>query len=183
MGALTDRIQTLVAELSAVITEYEATGRLDTFSGDLRAAEARLRASGIGGSVDFVLRTLRIGGSGGSRAILAHVQGTDDPSPLDGVVLQGLMAGGGEPVGAAELEARLLPLVGVAGKRRWPDIFAALAAAQAVLFVEGIACAYALDVAAWPSRGVGTPVTEVSIKGAQDAFAEPLQTNLALLRR
>lgn len=51
------------------------------------------------------------------------------------------------------------------------------------LFVEGVACGYVFDVRSWEHRGISKPENEQSIYGPQEAFAEMLRTNTALIRK
>lgn len=51
------------------------------------------------------------------------------------------------------------------------------------LFVDGIDAAFLFDVRGWEHRGIEKPENEQSIYGPQEAFAEMLRTNTALIRK
>ncbi len=54
---------------------------------------------------------------------------------------------------------------------------------KVILFVEGDATAYAMDVADFQHRAVSKAENEPAIKGPQDAFTESLNTNISLIRK
>ncbi len=54
---------------------------------------------------------------------------------------------------------------------------------ECALFVDGCSCAFLADVKGWASRGVDSPINEVSLSGPQEAFSESIMTNLALVRK
>ena len=51
------------------------------------------------------------------------------------------------------------------------------------LFVDGVAKSFVFDVKMWEHRGIDKPQNEQSIYGPQEAFAEMLRTNTALIRK
>ncbi len=53
----------------------------------------------------------------------------------------------------------------------------------AAVFVDGFSKAFILDVRGWSTRSIDKPETEQSIYGPQEAFAEMLRTNTALVRK
>lgn len=54
---------------------------------------------------------------------------------------------------------------------------------QLILFVDGLASAYTLDIANLPQRKPEEASTEVSIRGPRDGFIEDLSVNVALVRK
>ena len=54
---------------------------------------------------------------------------------------------------------------------------------SAAVFVDGFNKAFILDVRSWGTRSIGKPETEQSIYGPQEAFAEMLRNNTALVRK
>lgn len=181
--ALADAAKRLASELTAVVTEYESTGRLDTYGGDLQAAVGRLQASPACSSMDVRQRHLTVGGPHGRAALLVYLHATVDMLRLQ-AVLETLMSEAPSPqTRGDELSQSLLAVAHVGEERRWPKIFAAILSGQPVLLVQGHAQAYTLDLTLWPQRAVPQAQIESSIKGPQDAFTEPLETNIALLRR
>lgn len=167
-----------------MVAEYGRTGRLDSYAGDLAAARVRLTTPAMGRSADFVLRDLSLRGGGGPRALLAYLHGTVDERMLDGTVLEAALDGAqpGQATAAA-VQRALLPVAQVIRQHRWTDIFASLLDGHPVLLIAGLPEAFVLNLAKWPARAVSSPDSEASIKGSQEAFAGPLTTNLALLRR
>ena len=51
------------------------------------------------------------------------------------------------------------------------------------LFIDGIDSAYTCDVKGWVQRQVDRPITEIVIRGPQEAFTEGLRINTALIRK
>ncbi len=51
------------------------------------------------------------------------------------------------------------------------------------VFVDGFSTAFILDVRGWGTRQIGKPENEQSIYGPQEAFAEMLRNNTALIRK
>lgn len=51
------------------------------------------------------------------------------------------------------------------------------------VFADGISCGFSLDIKGWDSRGIDKPDFEQSIYGPQEAFAESLRSNTALVRK
>lgn len=54
---------------------------------------------------------------------------------------------------------------------------------SAAVFVDGIDTAFVLDVRSWGTRSINKPENEQSIYGPQEAFAEMLRNNTALVRK
>lgn len=54
---------------------------------------------------------------------------------------------------------------------------------ECAIFVDGCKCAFIADIKSWDSRGVDTPMQEISLSGPQEAFNESVMTNLALVRK
>lgn len=131
----------------------------------------------------MVLRELRLGGPDGPPALLAYLEGAVDAALLGGTVVPLLLEPGGRRGAQGQASPSRLPAAQVKVRRRWSDIFASLLDGWPVLFVQGDPQAYALGLADWPARAVPQADVEVSIKGSQEAFSEPLALNLALLRR
>ncbi|MCL1991046.1 MAG: spore germination protein [Defluviitaleaceae bacterium] len=52
-----------------------------------------------------------------------------------------------------------------------------------IVLIDGVACGMIFDCKGWPSRGIGTPMTEKSLWGPKDSFVETIRLNTALLRR
>lgn len=79
----------LASELDACVVEYDNTGRLDTYGGDLRAARARLQASPAGSSADIRQHDITVGGPGGRAALLVYLNGAVDMTRLEAVPTSG----------------------------------------------------------------------------------------------
>lgn len=54
---------------------------------------------------------------------------------------------------------------------------------KVILFIEGEATSYAIDVADFKHRAIFKAENEPSIKGPQDSFTESLNTNMSLIRK
>ena len=51
------------------------------------------------------------------------------------------------------------------------------------VFLDGIDCAFVLDVKGWQRRGISEPLTENVIRGSQEAFIESVRVNTGMIRR
>jgi hypothetical protein len=160
--------------------------RAGRYDGRVAAAERRLKA-GIGRSPDVILRTLRLGGPDGARALLAFVSGLADNQMVDqdAVALVerttfALPATGSE---RAQAVAQVLSVGHVSYARRWKTIVAKILAGNAVVLVEGADRAVVLDTVQYQARSIEQPNMEQTVLGSQEAFNEILLTHMNQIRR
>lgn len=73
--------------------------------------------------------------------------------------------------------------VSVAMKEDLKSTIHLLLTGQAVLFVDGYACAIVLDLRTYAGRSTAEPTKEKTLRGAKDGFVEKLILNTSLIRR
>ena len=77
----------------------------------------------------------------------------------------------------------LLPQNSVSKEKSFEKLFSGVNSGNCALFVDTLNFAFDIEVKGFKQRSIGTPNTEVVIKGPQEAFVENLRTNTSLLRR
>lgn len=77
----------------------------------------------------------------------------------------------------------LLPQNSVNKEQRFENLFSGVNSGNCALFIDTLNFAFDIEVKGFKQRSVGSPNTEIIIKGPQEAFVENLRTNTALLRR
>lgn len=142
----------------------------------------------FGNTVDLRFRELRLGGPGGTPALLAYLGGAVDAKLLGESVLKPLMwsdlpaALPGKDLTDAVVES-LAPTLEVQVEQRLHSVDRALLNEQAVLAVEGALGVIVIRAPGYPVRQVGKPETEHAVRGSREGFTESLHTNLGLVRK
>lgn len=77
----------------------------------------------------------------------------------------------------------LIPQNSINKVDNFSDIASSINSGNCILFVDTIPSAFDIDVKGFKQRSVTTPVSEMVIKGPQEAFVENIRTNTSLLRR
>lgn len=144
--------------------------------------------AGVGQSDDFRIREFRLGGPTGPRLMLFYVEGMVDAAALDEQVIKPLMQQGQAAAAAGPDAARIIEesvssRANVKRTRRFDSAIEAMLDADALLYIEGCPDFLMIDATGFPSRSVGKPETEHSVRGSREGFNELLGTNLCLLRR
>lgn len=161
--------------------------RIGVYDGDVPGAYKRLKV-GVGRSPDVILRTLRLGGKDGPKALLAFVTGLADNQMVDQDILALAEVGRTDLMAIpakrrAQALARRLTVGHVTFGRSWTSLVAQILAGNAVVFVEGATTAIVLDTTKYPARSVEKPDLERSILGSQEGFNEVLLTHMNQIRR
>ncbi|SFI35076.1 spore germination protein [Paenibacillus sp. UNC496MF] len=128
---------------------------------------------------DLVVRTFRYE-QAGRQAALVYLSGLSDKNAINNNILHELMrhVPDGSPSG-------YLPVTLGRLKRRadWPLIERDILDGRSILFVDGLAQAFAMDTQGWPQRAITDSQIEASLKGSHQAFVETAESNIALIRR
>lgn len=77
----------------------------------------------------------------------------------------------------------LLPQNSVSKEQSFENLFSGVNSGNCALFIDTLNFAFDIEVKGFKQRSIGSPNTEIIIKGPQEAFVENLRTNTALLRR
>ncbi|MGB9848382.1 MAG: spore germination protein [Moorellaceae bacterium] len=140
---------------------------------------------------DVVYRRLRLGGGEGRAAAIIYIDGLVDNEILDTQIVKSLLLEA--PLSAAglvpprELFYKIRDSwVTVANVREIEDFREAVFCVTggfALLLLDGVQEALALEVCGWEHRGVEEPQAEILIRGPREGFSECFRTNTSLLRR
>ncbi|MCG9969457.1 spore germination protein [Pelotomaculum terephthalicicum JT] len=83
----------------------------------------------------------------------------------------------------AIIKKRLLPIQQIEETNNLDQVIDAVLAGDAVLLVDGCACAVINDAKGWESRSIEESQTELVVRGPREAFVETLRVNTSLIRR
>ena len=77
----------------------------------------------------------------------------------------------------------LLPQNSISKEQSFEKLFSGVNSGNCALFIDSLDFAFDIEVKGFKQRSIGSPNTEIVIKGPQEAFVENLRTNTSLLRR
>ncbi|WP_078060531.1 spore germination protein [Desulfotomaculum copahuensis] len=143
----------------------------------------------LGRNSDLVLRELRLGAGGNTRAGLIFVDGMVDNSALNDTLIKGLTLESRMAAvdGRSGLFAVLKEfMINVGTVREAENIFQLLDGVlygTAGLFIDGCNRALLADVKGGPVRAIEEPISEGVVRGPRTGFTEQIRTNTSLLRR
>lgn len=139
---------------------------------------------------DFLVREFAIGPAQIPAAV-AYLKGMVD----DAIICQGLLKNAmlelrkvtpGKELDERSILAMIKQVVTITELEevnRWEDLVVHLLSGHAILMVDGMGTALAVDVTGWEHRGVEQPVAEAVIRGPRDSFTESIRINITLIRR
>ncbi|MBQ3404957.1 MAG: spore germination protein [Oscillospiraceae bacterium] len=141
----------------------------------------------FGGSDDWVSRNVRT--AGGPEALLMYIEGLCDGDSIAEQVLRpltepermGMFAAPG-PAEEAILSGRVYSCA-VKRRRELGEAASDLLDGSCLLIFPGTGSALSFQVKSKDKRPVGEPRDEKVLKGARDAFVEPIRVNTGLVRR
>lgn len=81
------------------------------------------------------------------------------------------------------IQKKLLPIQQIGETNNLGRVIDAVLAGDAVLLVDGCACAIINDTRGWESRSIEESQTELAVRGPREAFVETMWVNTSLLRR
>lgn len=186
--------QTLGQRLEAFVDDLTSSassdpGSLDTYSGNIEAAYARLKST-VGGSADVIVRRFKIGRERPLPALLAFVDGLADSQMVDQdtiLLMQRFKDAetlSKNPPQAYTLIQESVIAVGHATvKTQWSQLLVDLMGGNTLVFIGDCPQVLVLDTIKYPARSISNPTTERAVKGPQEAFNEVVLTQMNLIRR
>ncbi len=135
---------------------------------------------------DLVLRKLTL--KGGRRAFCVFIDGMSDSTHIDLAIISPLLSFPlitDEAIYTSE-EAVVTKLIAHSQATASDDIEEVVDEinfGSCAVFVDGISKAFIMDTRSWGHRSIDKPENEQSIYGPQEAFAEMLRNNSALIRK
>lgn len=141
----------------------------------------------LGGAIDLRVQHVAMGPRAW-RAALVFLDTTTDREALFQTVGRAVAAARWpEPVPVTPslvwLARRVLGIMAGRRVRTVDEAARDLIEGKALLMVDGVEGALALEARGWKSRDVGEPDIESTVRGSREGFVEVLETNLGILRR
>lgn len=142
--------------------------------------------SAFGGSFDFVVETVQVGGIGG---IFGYLSTMTDSKTIAEKVLEplALAATNGIMLVSEQDWERLAKSIFAGAKsntlRNEQEVISAILSGYAVLFLDGLSWAVALMIDETVNRAITEPTTQTIIRGPKEGFIENAETNVSLIRR
>ncbi|MDA8346257.1 MAG: spore germination protein [Thermaerobacter sp.] len=175
IGDIEQRGSRLVGLLAAMIDSPPK----DAIGARMERIEQRLKALYLD-SFPTVTRKFQTFGRHG---LLLFEGGVVQRGEVDRDILRPLMEAQGPPPAAMQsIAQRVLPTLVATSIETWEQVEEHYEDGHAILFVDGIAGAIAIDQKKIPVRSPSAPKTESSVRGPQIGFLEDLKSNLVLLR-
>lgn len=146
---------------------------------NLKVLEGEL---GVGVSFDILARRLKIAGRD---AALLAVDGLINDAVLTNM-LRTMLRLGREDITPQAMQALFqqgIPHIEVNAVTTYGDVIDQVLSGPAVLLVDGMDTAFAIDVRTYPARSPQEPQLERVLRGSRDGFVETLVFNTALIRR
>lgn len=117
-------------------------------------------------------------------AFILCVDGLSDSESINDLILRPLMK---RHITSENLKksimSYLLPQVQVTTNDNIDTAIKSANFGNAVLFADGVDCAFVIDVKGWEHRSIGNPENEAVIQGPHEGFNEMLRCNTALIRK
>ena len=132
---------------------------------------------------DVVIKTFKIFKN--TRAFLVFYDGMVDSILTDTAIIRPLLEipQFSQNVAKDEISEKLIVHSQVAQENVFEKITDDINFGNCGLFVDGIDTAFSIDVRSWEHRNIDKPEAEQSVYGPQEAFAEMLRANSALVRK
>ncbi|MDD4170271.1 MAG: spore germination protein [Desulfotomaculaceae bacterium] len=144
----------------------------------------------LGQNQDVIFRSFLLGRAEQTAAAIVYIEGLVDIHVLNNNIIRPLMAGlrqlDGSRAGVSFQElltGSMLTVSNVQAIRVIDDVVAGILYGEVILFVNGQAQAWSMDVRKWNTRDITEPVSEVLLRGPREGFTETLPTNTTLIRR
>lgn len=146
----------------------------------------------VGGSDDVVFRNFKINNVCELNATLVFVDGLVNKDQLQRDLMGSLMIFARQTCraewstgahGYDAIKNHLLTLIELKDVTTIRQCVEAVAAADALLFIDGSKKALVLGAKSWEHRGISEPGTEQVVRGPRDGFNELFKSNVALVRR
>jgi len=132
---------------------------------------------------DVFFRRFEIGDSK-QRALLVFLTNLVEKAIIDTVILRSLMDNHNKRrLSIQQIQAKLIPSSEIRLLETFTQVESAIAAGEAVLFIDGHPQALSIAALKWEHRAVEKADNEVTVRGPQQAFSENMMNNIALVRR
>lgn len=148
-----------------------------------------------GNSRDVIVRTVRIGAAGTTKASIIHTDGLTDKEMItrflesfmlharDPALFQQLDPSQNEWNPLQMLEDFVLTLGSVSEIADFQMLFDHLLSGNTIILIDGYSTGLSADTKGWEDRGVQEASVQTVVRGPREAFSESISTNLALIRR
>ncbi len=139
-------------------------------------------------NMDFNLREFRVKFKNEtSDGFLIYYDGMTNQTYLNRDIMRSLLTCGefdtSEHGKKAVVSERILSVAPLSVVNDYSEVGQKVSFGDCAVFIDGCACCFSADVKGWDARGVDAPTQEVSLAGPQEAFAESIMTNIALVRK
>lgn len=135
---------------------------------------------------DLVVREIKIASNQDYSAMFVYLEGMVKQDLIEEAIVKKLVSQPADTTHISNIKEYVRYLLGI----RLDDIYEkmdkvlnAIIDSKIVIFINGVAAAMTIDFKNPPSRSVGTPETETSLRGPREAFIESRQTNIGLIRK
>ncbi|KPV55761.1 spore gernimation protein KA [Paenibacillus sp. A3] len=163
-------------------------------SPDLELNLEHIRST-TGNSPDLIIRTIRIGASGTTKAAVIHTDGLTDKEIItrflesfllharDPALFRDLNGAEGLWTPLQMLEDFTLTLSSVTEIEHFHVLFDNLLSGNMIILIDGYGKGLSADTKGWEDRGVQEASVQSVVRGPRESFSECLGTNIALIRR
>jgi spore germination protein KA len=167
-----------------------AEGALDNLTGQLDMNLAQFRKL-LGDSTDIVFQEFIINAEKNLHAAIIYLENLVDRNRIDDGILRvvmaeshGIAAQNLKPTQiAGHLKSRLAIANHLKPETTFGEATGRILTGDTILLISGLSEALVFSTRGGAQRAVGTPETEVTIRGPRESFVETIGTNIALLRR
>lgn len=136
--------------------------------------------AGMGSSPDIVLRRIRVPACQPESVLVAYIDGLADTQLVEESIIAPLLQTDASPRNWSS--ETLLP-GDITHRGHWPGILHDLAQGRTLLFAPGLDQVWSVGAVKLPQRSIGTPDTERTVRGPNEAFTEVIGTQMSQLRR
>jgi len=119
----------------------------------------------------------------GTKCFLFYIDNIVDSSVIDEVILTNMMVRAKEEFTTDAIMKRNIAVGETKTVKTFEEIFEAVLLGDTAVLVENDNNAIVVSTKGWPSRGVPSVDSEVTIQGPKDAFTEQGSINTVLIRR
>ncbi|WP_309119552.1 spore germination protein [Paenibacillus sp.] len=148
----------------------------------------------LGASDDVVIRPVRYEQSEEAAAAVVYIDGLSDADVVNSYIFDMLNRSLYDVFRHEEAEERKIDmarlarelLVGIGSIRSATDmgsVYRHLLSGEAIIFIDGMDCAYRADIRQWKGRDITESSNQTSVRGPRESFTETLRTNTSLIRR
>ena len=139
-------------------------------------------------NMDFNMREFRVAlGDESAEAFLIYYDGMTNQTYLNRDIMRSLLTAAVHDADGRGRQAvvteRILSVAPLSIINDYSEVGRKVSFGDCAVFVDGCGCCFSADVKGWDTRGVDAPTQEVSLAGPQEAFAESIMTNIALVRK